>query len=229
MLPQYEATLWLDANIQIISSSIYARVIELNNAEIPFASVCHPFRDCIYDEAYAVSYLFGGFEHDYISMKWCSYLMRNGYAQHNGLFETNILFRKCSDVVSRANEEWWNCICKYSKRDQLSCNYVVGKFNLKTDYFLPKSEHARNTTLVKYIYHNAVERRKIIQKSFFEKMRYKVVNLSERNFATGNQLWYSICKSKYPILSLNVIGVFFTALFAPVLFFNMLKHRLVKE
>jgi len=229
LLPQYNATLWLDANIQILSPKVYTRFIELCNSDIQFASVCHPDRDCIFDEAYAVSYLFNGFEHDYISANWCSYLMHEGYARHKGLYETNILFRKNNLAINTANELWWECICKYSKRDQLSCNYIVDKCNLKTAFFLPKLEHARNTSLVRYIYHNAVEKRKITSKPFFEKLRFKVVNLSDWHFTKGNKLWYRVCKSKYPVVMLNVIGLFGGTIFAPILFFNVLKHRLIKK
>ena len=52
LLPQYKATVWLDANLEISSSFIYERCIELCESKTQLASIKHPTRDCIYDEAY---------------------------------------------------------------------------------------------------------------------------------------------------------------------------------
>ena len=105
LLPEYEATLWMDANLQIISSKIYDRFLELyeNNADV--ASICHPFRDCIYDEAFEVSYskVYGRLEHDSVAAAWCHQIWKDHYPRHHGLFETNILFRRSNDVMSQAN------------------------------------------------------------------------------------------------------------------------------
>ena len=54
LLPEYEATLWIDASILITSPYIYNQITHLFQTGIQFASVKHPYRNCIYDEAYCV-------------------------------------------------------------------------------------------------------------------------------------------------------------------------------
>ena len=131
---------------------------------------------------FEVSYskLCGRLEHDYVAVKWCHHLWKEHYPQHHGLYETNILFRRENKLVRQVNVLWWDCINKYSKRDQLSCNYVLWKNELKSDYFLPIGESARNSGNVKYITHSVCQR-KIVQANWLEHFRYKVFNLSQRH------------------------------------------------
>ena len=139
LLPQYVATLWMDSNIQIISPWVYSRFMELYESDSNIASIKHPERDCVYDEAFKVSSytVFGALEHEKIAMTWCRKLRSEHYPRHNGLYETNILFRKNNPIVQAVDSMWWICIDNYSKRDQLSFNYALWKTGIPTDtYFL---------------------------------------------------------------------------------------------
>ena len=231
LLPEYDATLWMDANIQIISQKIYERFEELYRKNYDLASICHPFRDCIYDEAFEVSYSkqYGRLEHDNIAVNWCSHIFREQYPSHNGLFETGILFRMNSEDVAIANNLWWECIDLYSKRDQLSCNYVVWIYRLKTDYFLPKGEYAEKSSNVRYICHDRVARRKHIVSGFHVQWYYKTINISKFTQSIGKRIWERAYSSEKPVIVLRFYEFTLGIVCIPFLLCKILTHRIVKE
>ena len=143
LLPEYECALWIDASVVVKSDYIYKRSKELYAGNVSIASLMHPDRDCIYDEAVAV--VMYGFETESMVLKWLNVLHNDHYPEHNGLCETRILYRLQSEAVSRFNEQWWRCIDGYSRRDQLSFNYVLWNTNLSCpDIFLDGS-HVRES------------------------------------------------------------------------------------
>ena len=123
LLSNYDATLWLDASIEILTSFVYERCVELLEKGVQLASIQHPWRDCIYDEAYVVY----GLEEERKIMDWCHRLRKEGYPRHNGLYESGVLFRKNDVGVVQLNEEWWNVILHHTRRDQLALNYLLWK------------------------------------------------------------------------------------------------------
>jgi len=52
---------------------------------------------------------------------------------------------------------WWNCIDKYSRRDQLSFNYVLWKLGVPCHYFFGKGKNARNTEDLQVIRHQDIQ------------------------------------------------------------------------
>lgn len=200
LLPQYKATLWMDSNIQIISPWVYSRFMELYKSNSYIASIKHPERDCIYDEAYIVSSytVFGALEHEKIAMTWCRKLRSEHYPRHNGLYETNILFRENNPIIQAVDSMWWICIDNYSKRDQLSFNYTLWKNGLSTDtYFFPKEEHAQNSEKVKYIRHRTVSQRKQIPLSLFERLRCRYKSIRPEY---SQKLWHKMIQSNSPLI-----------------------------
>ena len=168
LLSDYAATLWLDSNIQVISSKVYERFVELFKNNIDIASIKHPERNNIYEEAFKVVEL--KLEHDKMIFCWCSKLRGDAYPTTDGLFETNVLFRMNSTIVHSVDKLWWQCINQYSKRDQLSFNYVIWKYKARTAYYLPEGEDARNTEVFRYSVHS--KKRTEVNHGFFEHVRW---------------------------------------------------------
>jgi len=230
LLYQYKATLWMDANVQIVSRNIYERFIQLYEVGADVASICHPFRNCIYDEAFEVSYSkkYGRLEHDSIAVNWCHYIYNEQYPRHNGLYETNILYRRKIDVVNNANNLWWQCINEYSKRDQLSCNYALWKNQIKMEYFLPAGEHALHSNNVRYLPHDQVSRRKLVNAGFFEQWRYKAMNISNWTLKIGHFIWKKAYSSNRPVSVLKTRGVLLGVFVSPCILYNVIKHRITR-
>ncbi len=144
----YGATVFIDANIGITSGYIYERVIELFRSDILVSSMNHPFRDCIYDEGIAV--IEGHRELPFKVNRLLDHLRAEGYPSHNGLVETNLLYRRCGIETESFNRLWWHYISHYSHRDQLSFNYVLWKYPIKYQHFLPEGYSTRNTPHLSY-------------------------------------------------------------------------------
>ena len=155
LLPGYDASVWMDSNIRIMTSAVYERIVELYESGSVIASMNHPLRDCIYDEAFEVMYI--RYEREKVVVDWCHKLRKENYPKHNGLYETNVMFRKHNtSLISETNVMWWDCIEKYSKRDQLSFNYVLWKLGVKCEYFLGKHKCVHNSTDFSYIEHQNI-------------------------------------------------------------------------
>ena len=90
LLGEYMSSLYIDANIQITGQHIYDRVVEYYEQGIDWAGIQHPYRDCIYDEAYAIY----GLDTEANILRWCHQLRSENYPRHRGLFENNIIFRR---------------------------------------------------------------------------------------------------------------------------------------
>lgn len=147
LLPDYGFSLWMDANISINTDYIYQRYIELIDSGEAIASIIHPERDCAYDEG-AICMAWG-LEKESVGIKWLRRLYKKHFPKNNGLWETGVLFRN-HFKTEQFDRLWWNCIDKYSRRDQMSFSYVLWKTGIQCVPFLPQTENVRNSTHVSF-------------------------------------------------------------------------------
>ena len=195
LLPDYAATLWMDANIQIVDSWVYERFIELYNQGVQLASVKHPERDCIYEEMFTVC----SFKWETIetAWRWNRYLRKNKYPKNNGLFETNVLYRVNSAATKKVDEEWWNCIEQYSRRDQLSFNFVLWHNRKECSYFLKEDECVLRSPYLKLILHSDQTHKFVKEKgyiSYLWEYYWKLPSSQKRSFY---EKWLSILSKPY--------------------------------
>lgn len=169
LLYGYKASLYHDANIQITDTRIYECVISAYSSGIDWAGVKHPLRDCIYDEAYQVY----GLDKEDVIFSWCHYLRQERYPRHNGLFENAIIFRIHNDSVRRIDEMWWQVVETYSRRDQLSLQYILWRNPIaRIGLLLNENEDIRSSDTVRICNHNQkVVRHRSIDESFWEHSR----------------------------------------------------------
>ena len=104
---------------------------------------CFDKRNCIYEEARMIKYLFEinkspdkKPKDDLIIIeKQMKKYFEKKYPQNNGLISSGILLRKHNDEnVKNIMEDWWLELKYGSKRDQLSFNYVCWMNNFKFNY-----------------------------------------------------------------------------------------------
>lgn len=221
LLPEYEASLWLDANLQIISCYIYNRFIELYENGIQLASVCHPYRDCIFDEAYNVY----GLDKEETIFEWCHYLRNVNYPQNNGLYETGVLYRRNDSQTKVIDDLWWKAICKYSRRDQLSLNFILWENPLKQDYILPVGECVTNSNNVIKFGHTLKADQKGnrgINESFWEHARNRCrhgIKEKEKKFREFHYWLYGL----NPILGKTLLYIW--GFYATVVYGLTIKRR----
>ena len=123
LFPQYNESLWIDANINILTPYIFDLV---ENSESELLIPVHYCRKSVYQEAEIVEFLKKDSKKNVDDM--VEVLKANNMPDNFGLNETNIIYRQHSSAkVKKLMDEWWFYIEKYSKRDQLSFSYILWK------------------------------------------------------------------------------------------------------
>ena len=126
LFPEYNVVIWIDANTSI--NNILYDYIE-NNLGFSITFKNHQFRHCLYDEIHEVKTL--GKDKPELCDKLHDRYKSEGVPENNGLYETNIIISHPNNpTVQIIFNEWWKEIEHNSKRDQLSLNYILWKYNL---------------------------------------------------------------------------------------------------
>jgi len=156
----YRISVWLDGNIEImgdVNEIIKEYLIIQKNKIVSFK---HPMRNCIYEEG-KMCIEQQRDKKSIIEEQLSKYVKADYPAQH-GLIESNVIIRDHNDAqVIDVMEDWWQEVKKFSRRDQLSFNYVVwknkssyavmtGSARNTNDFFLLK-EHAKKSFVDKVV------------------------------------------------------------------------------
>lgn len=210
MLSEYDASLYIDANIQISDNWVYNRFIELAEQKVDYAGVklLLTGRDDIYRHAYDMCTMKA--EHDMMAIKECHALFKRGFPEHFGLNENNIIFRSHLELMKKVDEEWWWWITNYSYRDQFSYMFCLWKYNVKIVYFLPEGKDAHNNDYFTFTNHNAketVSSKKWVKTGFFETRRNINRCRSKENYDNYCIQWVKMCKMPSPQLILFLWGI----------------------
>jgi O-antigen biosynthesis protein len=137
LLPEYEYSVWLDANINITSDLMFRQVQKCIDEKRLLSAPEHPIRSCVYEEALAVKLIRCDFQE--LIDKQISLIKQKGFPPQMGMNETGLLFRRHHEKLCREMmESWWELIQNYSRRDQLSFTYVAWKHNYKLINLLDK-------------------------------------------------------------------------------------------
>lgn len=130
LFPEYKYSVWIDSNMQISSLDFYKLINKHIKADHKIAASLHPERDCIYDEAEECVLL--STDNPVLIRKQIAILRQDGFPEHVGLYETGLMMRKHNDdKIIKLCEQWWDFVCNYSRRDQLSFNYLLWKNKIK--------------------------------------------------------------------------------------------------
>lgn len=131
LFPEYDYSLWVDGNIVIQSQDFFRRINSLIEMGTIISVPIHPTRKCIYDEAQAIKEL--RIDNKNTVNLEMRRLRLSKYPKNNGLNETCIILRQHNaPQIIRAQNQWWNMVRKYSKRDQLSYNWAMWRNNIQT-------------------------------------------------------------------------------------------------
>ena len=206
LLKEYEVSVWTDSNVQVLSNYVYERIAELDKQDVVVSSMWHPARQCIYEEAFAVMNMM--VEHERVVVDWCHFLRKERYPQNNGLCETNVMFRKHNEVVRQIDELWWHCIENYSRRDQLSFNYVLWKIGVPCHYFFGEGRNVRNTEHLRLVTHKDIKHNHCsIGKNEAWLMRHCWKNKSETEKVAG--IYYRLYKWPFPHFWVALAGQYY--------------------
>lgn len=129
-LEQYDISIWVDGALEV-KGKLRQFVKEwCDLSRYPMACFCHRLRNCVYDEARACIVHRKADKEDVI--KYLNFLEQEEFPKEYGLAECTVLIRKENDLeVKRTMKLWFELLCKYVKRDQLSFPYSIWKTGLK--------------------------------------------------------------------------------------------------
>lgn len=149
LFPDHKESLWVDANINVLTADLFADVDSAKRRSRKISIPVHPIRKCIFDELEACISL--GKDARETMEKQIELIKQDGFPANSGLFETNILFREHHDkIVIGVMDDWWWWIEHFSRRDQLSLTYVLWKNGVTVE---PLSEKTyRDSDKIGYSY-----------------------------------------------------------------------------
>jgi len=125
-IPDYDYSIYIDANRKPIGNMDDA--LQQTLTEDTDLGMCeHPARICLYDEA--VRCIVRKLDDTRLIMKQMFYYMKEGFPPHAGLLGgPMIVRRKGRKNVEKYFEKVYENILKWSRRDQLSFNYILWKY-----------------------------------------------------------------------------------------------------
>ena len=126
-LPEYDYWFWVDSTHEVIVDP--KTIINQYLGDSDIALWKHTDRDCLYSEANIVKEL--RIDHIDLVNSQIEYYKSIGYPENNGLYELPVSIRKNTDRIKILNMRWWEQICKYSSRDQISMPFVLWKTDIK--------------------------------------------------------------------------------------------------
>lgn len=206
LLKEYEASLWIDANIRITNQSVYDRFVELIDNDVSIASVEHGGWDCIYEELFRV--LDFRYESEKIVVTWGRELRKRSFPKHAGMFETNLLFRIHSKKeIAKLDAKWWNYIDNYSKRDQLSFTVALDDMEITCELFIPKGKTVRNCEGLELVKHKNEHTKFDVNEKPAWLMHHYYKHHEDKNKVFD--LYYWIYGRRWPVIWAKILGQYY--------------------
>ncbi len=125
VLADYEVSLYIDSNVDIKTPFIFD-LIEARGG----VGLLLPYHFLEKDAYEHKDWIISSGKDEIEPIKEFAEIMKHdGFPRNFGMTENNIIFRSHSDKrVQMVMDEWWNCVVKYCKRDQLSLSYLLWKY-----------------------------------------------------------------------------------------------------
>lgn len=129
-LSDYEESIYIDNKVKLLQDPEFIFDTYLPNSSYDFVCFKHPRRDCLYAEAERVIIL--DYDDERRVREQIAAYKRAGYPEGNGLISGCFLLRRHGATkVRQCMEEWFENVLGYSKRDQISFNFVAWRQNLQ--------------------------------------------------------------------------------------------------
>lgn len=150
-LSEYKTSIWVDASLELQGNMW--EYIKKYQYSSPILLFPHPYRICIYEEAAAcIHYNMAEKE---VILKQINTYYENEYPVNNGLVCGGCIVRQHQNRdIQVLMEEWWNEVCTYSKRDQLSLPYLMWKNHINYDLC---NEFIENNAWIKKSSHKLIK------------------------------------------------------------------------
>lgn len=123
--PDVDISIYIDNSVQL--KMIPEQIVhDLLDKKTDFVCFKHPWRTCLYEEALEV--LKSDMDTYDRVLEQINHYRKDEYPQQNGLIAGFFLLRKHNnDNTKKVMTQWFEHVLRYSRRDQLSFNYVAWK------------------------------------------------------------------------------------------------------
>lgn len=148
-LKEYDWVVWIDAQNIIQSTGFYSyintipscvdAVFKPNNKRRRFGPRKRRRKTNLFEEIEACKKL--NLDNSEQLDIWKEELKNMNFpAKEYGLFETNIMFRRCNfeNISKDFYQEWWELSTQRFRRDQLTINYLIWKYDIKDHILVDK-------------------------------------------------------------------------------------------
>jgi len=124
-IPGYDYYFWIDATHEVVVDP--KKIIETYMKNFEIGCFKHTTRNCLYEEGKEILNL--GISYDYPEnvISQLNKYFSEGFQQQKGLWEMSAFIRKNTNDIKKLNLMWWEQICRYSSRDQISFPYCLWK------------------------------------------------------------------------------------------------------
>lgn len=126
-LPGYDYYFWVDST-HMLNHDPYD-IIQTYLSASDVAVFKHNQRNCIYDEGEEIKSI--NFDHSNLVEDQLNFYRDMEYPENNGLYELPVRVQRNTELTQRMGLMWWENICMFSSRDQLSFPYVCHQLNIK--------------------------------------------------------------------------------------------------
>ena len=162
VFPEYDYSLWIDGNIDIVSEEFWAEIARLISEGVLYAGIPHPQRDDVYEESVRI------LKNDRAGAKALRHTVRhliaNNLPRHFGLNENSLVLRRHNDPrVVAFDKLWWEKFCSLCRRDQMTWPLCVLQTALPCSYILPKGSNIREHPWFRYTPHGKVYKKNLIK------------------------------------------------------------------
>lgn len=125
-LPGYDYYFWHDATHSLEADP--EEVIEKYLSSSDIAVFNHPERNCLYEEGKLVKKI--GFDHSNLIEDQLAFYTDMCYPKNNGLYELSCRVQRNTELTQTMGLMWWEQICMFSSRDQISFPFVCNRLNI---------------------------------------------------------------------------------------------------
>ena len=126
-LPDYDYYFWIDSTHTLQANPQEVISKYLTNSDI--AVFKHPQRDCIYIEGELVKQI--KFDHPNLLEDQLEFYKDMCYPKNNGLYELPVRVQRNTKLTQQMGWMWWEQICMFSSRDQISFPFVCHQLGIK--------------------------------------------------------------------------------------------------
>lgn len=131
-LPDYDYYFWVDSTHVLSANPVEVIEKYLNDSDV--AVFKHSNQNCVYDEGNAVISL--GYDHPNLVEDQLAFYRDMCYPAKNGLYELPARLQRNTHLTQRMGLMWWEQICMFSSRDQISFPFVCHQLGI-TPSILP--------------------------------------------------------------------------------------------